>query len=111
MHPDYISQHSTIDKTAARVLARFFGTDHFRFSFTTTTAPDDVFRSYDSFSQAAQKNANSRVWLGSHFRAACEDGLKQGKHVANYVVHHFLRPLKKHHHHGGDKDRDGEDRD
>src|SRR2546426_6334 len=94
VHPDYISQHSAVGGAAARVLTRFFGTDHFRFSITTSTAPSGVFRSYESFSQAAQENANSRVWLGAHFRAACEDGLKQGKHVANYVVHHFLRPLK-----------------
>src|SRR2546426_779855 len=94
VHPDYISQHSAVGGAAARVLTRFFGTDHFRFSITTSTAPGGVFRSYESFSQAAQENANSRVWLGAHFRAACEDGLKQGKHVANYVVHHFLRPLK-----------------
>ena len=111
VHPDYVSQHSAVGGAVAQVLARFFGTDHLSFSITTSTAPGGVFRSYESFSQAAKENANSRVWLGAHFRTACEDGLKQGKHVANYVVHHFLKPLKKHHHHGEDEDRDGEDRD
>ena len=110
VHPDYTSQHSAVGGAAAQVLARFFGKDDFSFAFTTTTAPGGVFRAYDSFSQAAEENMNSRVWLGVHFRTACQDGLKQGKHVANYVVHHFLKPLRKHHHHEEDEDCDGEDR-
>jgi hypothetical protein len=98
VHPDYVSQHSAVGGAAAHVLAHLFGTDDFSFSITTTTAPGGVFRSYHSFSQAAQENANSRVWLGAHFREACEDGLKQGKQVANYAVHHFLKPIRKYHH-------------
>lgn len=99
VHPDYTSQHSAVGGAAARVLAHFFGTDDFRFAVTTVGAPEGVFRSYDSFSQAADENMNSRVWLGVHFRTACQDGLKQGKHVADFVIHHFLRPIKKHHRH------------
>jgi len=75
-------------------LANFFGTDDFSFTITTSTAPGGVFRSYDSFSHAAEENLNSRVWLGAHFRTACVHGFNQGKQVANYVVHHFLQPLK-----------------
>ena len=111
VHPDYTSQHSAVGGAAAQVLARFFKTDDFGFTITTIGAPGGVFRSYDSFSEAAEENMNSRVWLGVHFRTACRDGLKQGKHVANYVVHHFLKPIRKHHHHGEDEDCDGEDRD
>jgi len=98
VHPDYVSQHAAVGGTAARVLARFFEADNFSFTFTTIGAPGGVFRSYDSFSQAAHENMISRVWLGVHFRTACRDGFHQGKQVANYVVHHFLRPIKKHHH-------------
>jgi hypothetical protein len=94
VHPDYISQHSAYGAAAARVLASFFGTDDFDFTFTTSTAPGGVLRSYASFSQAAVENMNSRVWLGAHFRTACHDGLTQGKQVANYVLHHFLRPIE-----------------
>ncbi len=95
VHPDYVSQHSAFGGAAATVLAGFFGTDDFTFSLTTSTAPGGVFRSYDSFSQAADENMNSRVWLGVHFRTACRHGLNQGKQVANYVVHHFLQPIKE----------------
>jgi hypothetical protein len=111
VHPDYTSQHAAVGGTAAKVLARFFETDDFSFTITTIGAPGGVFRSFDSFSQAAKENMNSRVWLGVHFRTACRDGLKQGKQVANFVVHHFLKPLKKNHLHGEAVDRDGEDED
>ncbi|HXJ58238.1 MAG TPA: vanadium-dependent haloperoxidase [Verrucomicrobiae bacterium] len=93
-HPDYVSNHSALGGAAAQVLAHFFGTDDFSFSITTSTAPGGVYRSYTSFSQAAEENLNSRVWLGVHFRTACHHGLNQGKQVANFVVHHFLRPVK-----------------
>ena len=94
VHPDYVSQHSAYGGAAATVLASFFGTDDFSFTITTSTAPGGVFRSYDSFSQAAEENLNSRVWLGAHFHTACVHGLNQGKQVGNYVLHHFLQPLK-----------------
>ena len=95
VHPDYVSQHSAYGRAAATVLARFFGTDDILFSITTSTAPGGVFRSYQSFSQAAVENMNSRVWLGAHFRTACRHGMNQGKQVAHYVMNHFLRPLHK----------------
>ena len=93
-HPDYNSQHSAYGGAAANVLASFFGSDDFSFSITTSTAPGGVYRSYAGFSQAAIENMNSRVWLGVHFRTACRHGLNQGKQVGNYVVHHFLQPIK-----------------
>src|SRR6266487_689986 len=95
VHPDYNSQHSAYGGAAATVLASLFGTDDFSFAITTSTAPGGVLRSYDSFSQAADENLNSRVWLGAHFRTACRHGLNQGKQVANYVIHHFLQPIKE----------------
>jgi len=98
VHPDYISQHAAYGQAAATVLARVFETDDLPFSITTSTAPSGVVRSYESFSQAAIENMNSRVWLGAHFRTACKHGLEQGKQVAHYVVKHFLRPLHNHRH-------------
>jgi len=95
VHPDYVSQHAAVGGAAAQVLASFFGTDDFSFRITTSTAPGGVFRSYASFSQAANENMNSRVWLGAHFRTACRHGLNQGKQVGNHVVHHFLQPIKE----------------
>ncbi len=104
VHPDYVSQHSAYGQAAATVLARFFGTDDIPFSITTSTAPGGVFRSYQSFSQAAVENMNSRVWLGAHFRTACRHAMKQGKQVAHYVINHFLRPVD-----GDNHDHDNHD--
>jgi hypothetical protein len=95
VHPDYVSQHSAYGQAAATVLARFFGTDDIPFSITTSTAPGGVVRDYQSFSEAAVENMESRVWLGAHFRTACKHAMNQGKHVAHYVLKHFLRPLDK----------------
>jgi hypothetical protein len=92
-HPDYTSQHSAIGGAAAEVLALFFGEDKVSFSFTTSTAPGGVMRSYESFSQAAKENMMSRIWLGFHTRTACRHGLNQGSQVAHWVSKKFLKPV------------------
>jgi hypothetical protein len=89
--PDYPSTHSVLGAAAAEVLARFFGTDSIPFT-TTSGAPFPGFtRSYTSFSQAAQENADSRVYAGIHYRIATVDGLKMGRKVGRHVVRHSLR--------------------
>ncbi len=84
---------------AATVLATFFGTDRVAFSTCSLTLPegqqcDDpnpTQRDYTRFSQAAQENADSRVWVGYHFRHASEVGLQHGRHVAKLVLSGLLR--------------------
>jgi hypothetical protein len=76
------------------VLASFFGTDSVPFSITTASAPNGVMRSFSSFSQAAQECANSRVWIGWHFRTACKDGLSLGREIGHWVFDEFLRPIQ-----------------
>jgi len=75
----------------AQVLAQFFG-DAVNFSTTSTTRPG-VTRSFTSFSQAAEENGNSRIYVGFHFRHAVEEGIKLGAKVANVAVNHYLRPV------------------
>ncbi len=93
-YPDYTSGHAGVDGAAAEVLARFFGDDDV--SFTNTSGPPfpGITRSFTSFSQAAQEGADSRVYAGIHFRAACEDGLEQGKRVGRFVFLHNLKEVK-----------------
>ena len=93
-HPDYTSQHSAYGGAAAKVLASFFGSDEISFSISTSTAPGGVTRSYDSFSQAAEENMISRIYIGFHFRSACRHGLNQGRQVGHWVSHKFLRPIR-----------------
>jgi hypothetical protein len=88
-HPDYPAAHATSGGAASRVLSSFFGSDAMNFAFTTRTAPDGAVRSYSSFSSAATEEANSRVWLGFHFRTGTQVGLRLGQTVADWTVTHF----------------------
>jgi hypothetical protein len=90
--PDYPSTHSVLGAAAAETLARFFGADTISFTTTSGAPFPGITRSYTNFSQAAQENADSRVYAGIHFRAACRDGLIQGTWVGRYVFEHALRP-------------------
>ena len=89
--PDYPSGHSGQGGAMSEVLARFFG-DGVSFSTTSTTQPG-VIRSFTSFSQAAEENANSRIYIGFHFRHATVEGLKLGGKVGQVAFNHYLRPV------------------
>jgi hypothetical protein len=90
--PDYPSTHSVLGAAAAEVLARFFGADAISFTATSGAPFPGITRSFTSFSQAAQENADSRIYAGIHFRTACRHGLSQGKKVGRYVFKHALQP-------------------
>ncbi len=92
--PDHDSAHAVQGGAAAAVLARAFGTDRVSFTTCSLTLPegqqcDDaspVLRGYRSFSQAAQENANSRVWVGFHFPHASRTGLAHGYRIGTLVA-------------------------
>jgi hypothetical protein len=90
--PDYTSGHSVQGGAMSEVLARFFGTDKISFSTTSTTLPGAT-RSFTSFSQAAEENGNSRVYIGFHFRHAVTEGIKLGRKVGKVAFKHFLKPV------------------
>ena len=50
---------------------------------------------YSRFSDAAQDVVDARIYEGIHFRFADEDARKQGRHVAQWVFDHFLKPLNE----------------
>jgi len=91
--PDYPSTHSVLGNAAAMVLIHFFG-DNSPFSMTSTTAfPAGAVRSFKSFTQAANENANARVMAGIHFRFACEAGQMMGDKVGKWTLDNHLKPL------------------
>src|SRR5262249_48866847 len=90
--PDYPSTHSVLGAAAAEALARFFGADAIGFTTTSGAPFPGITRSFTGFSQAAQENANSRIYAGIHFRSACRDGLIQGAQIGRYVFEHTLQP-------------------
>ena len=90
---DYPSTHSALGAGAAEVLKRVFGTDHVPFSMESMTAlPANPVRSFNTFTQAANENADSRVRAGIHFRFATEQGKALGRKVGTYIVQHHLQP-------------------
>lgn len=96
--PSYDSGHSVEGAAAAEVMKRFFGTDDRTFtacSFTLPagskcTDPGAVYRTFTSFSQAADENGLSRILVGIHFRQDVDEGLRHGRSIAKYAVKHVL---------------------
>ncbi len=90
---DYPSTHSALGNAAATVLGALVG-DKTKFTMTsTTTDPAQPTRSFTSFSQAADENADSRVVAGIHFRFSCKAGQELGRKVGEWTVANHLRPL------------------
>ena len=74
------------------MLKRTFGTDHVPFSMDSLTAlPANPIRSFDTFTQAADENADSRVRAGIHFRFSTEQGKALGRKVGSFIFKHHLR--------------------
>ncbi len=90
---DYPSTHAAVANTAAAVLSYFFG-NHSTFSMTSTSAvPAGAIRSFKSFKEAADENADSRVMAGIHFRFSTEAGQQQGDKLGKWVTRNTLEPL------------------
>jgi hypothetical protein len=88
--PDYISGHAVQGGASAVILTSFFG-DNFSFTTTSSELPG-VSRSYDSFFEAADENALSRLYGGVHFRSSDDQGLATGLEIGNYVAQNILVP-------------------
>jgi hypothetical protein len=93
--PEYPSTHSVLGGAAAAVLAGAFGTDRVAFKMTSGPPFPGITRSFASFSQASQENADARVYAGIHFRSACRDGIAQGEKIGRRAVAQYLLPLPK----------------
>ncbi len=95
--PSWVSGHATFAAAHAAAMAYFFGTDEVSF----TVASEDPFyrdlgggpRSYDRFSDAADENAESRLYLGVHFRIDATAGNEAGTRLGRYVAANMLLPV------------------
>ena len=99
---DHDSGHAVEGGAAAEVLAEFFGTDDVAFdacsmtldSGSTCIDASPVVRSFDSFSEAADENGESRVLVGFHFRHAVDEGIRHGRRIG----HRAFKYLREVHH-------------
>lgn len=90
--PDYISGHSIFGGASAEILKLFYGTDNISFDIPSQELPG-VARYYGSFSQAAQEDADSRLYGGVHIEAATIDGVQVGRNIGSFVFNNFLTPV------------------
>jgi hypothetical protein len=82
--PEYTSGHSAQSGAAFQVLTDLFGDSYF---FVDHTHDGRGFapRSFDSFLEAAEEAAISRLYGGIHYRAAIVNGITQGQCVGRTV--------------------------
>ena len=94
-YPDHTSGANNASAAATRAMSLFFGTDEMTFVVKTTSTAAGVppAITYNKFSDAQEDVVNARIYQGIHFRFADEDARKQGRHVAQWVFGHFLKPI------------------
>jgi len=83
--PEYPSGHSVVSSSAAVILTSIFG-NNFKFTDTTEVPYGMEPRTFNSFIEASEEAAISRLYGGIHFMPAIENGKKQGKKVGKHVL-------------------------
>ena len=82
--PTYASGHSTSSGAAATVLTDLFGARSFTdWTHTVRGLPP---RFFDSFEDAAQEAADSRLYGGIHYRFDNEEGLAHGQRIGQLIL-------------------------
>ncbi|MEM6319804.1 MAG: vanadium-dependent haloperoxidase [Bacteroidota bacterium] len=83
--PEYTSGHSVISRAAAVALTSIYG-DNFAFDDDTEKEYGLPTRSYNSFLEASDEAAVSRLYGGIHYAPACFNGVAQGEKVGEFIV-------------------------
>jgi hypothetical protein len=83
--PEYTSGHSVVSSSVATVLTHLLG-DNFGFVDTSELYFGIPERRFNSFYEAANEAAVSRLYGGIHFRDACDNGVAQGKLIGQFVL-------------------------
>jgi hypothetical protein len=106
--PSYTSGHATIGAATFKVLEDFYHSDTIpnggkitiiSDEFNTVTIDQNgharplLPRTYNSFSQMAGENAQSRIYLGIHWHFDAVEGIRSGDGIGDYVFTHALLPL------------------
>lgn len=101
--PAYPSGHATFGGTVFEMLRLVLGTDDIPFTFTSDEYNGVTLdnqgnvrnlhpRSFSTLSQAEDENGQSRIYLGIHWGFDKDEGILQGRRVANYVFQNLYPP-------------------
>jgi hypothetical protein len=82
--PEYTSGHSVISSASAEILTGYFG-ENFEFIDSSEVYFGLPERTFQSFFQASDEAAISRLYGGIHFRDAIENGVIQGKKIGKAI--------------------------
>ncbi len=104
--PAYGSGHATFGAAAFRSIANFYGTDHIPFDFVSdelngVTRDQNgvirpvVSRHFETMSQAAEENGQSRIYLGIHWSFDKVQGISCGNDIADNAFNNFMRANPK----------------
>jgi hypothetical protein len=106
--PSYTSGHATFGAATFKMLEDFYqhdaipgGLTIISDEFNTITIDQNghprplLPRTYNYFTQMAGENAQSRIYLGIHWRFDAIEGIRSGDGIADYVYTHALRPLHR----------------
>lgn len=85
LFPEHPSGHSVVSAASATVLTDLFG-DNFAFADSAEVPFGMPIRWYDSFRQASNEAAISRLYGGIHYMAACKQGIVLGNTVGDKVL-------------------------
>jgi hypothetical protein len=90
--PEYISNHASLTGAFMHTLARLLGNEHI-FTLSSPNYPGFTW-TFERFSDAADQAKEARIWAGIHYRYSCDVGQAVGEAVADYVLDHYLLPLR-----------------
>jgi len=83
--PEYTSGHSVISGAAAIMLTHLYG-DEFAFEDIVEIEFGLPMRKFDSFIEASEEAAISRLYGGIHYLPAIVNGVDQGRAVGRYIA-------------------------
>lgn len=86
--PSYPSGHSAFGACAYKILEHYFGRNYV-FTDNSHKGQKAILgepRSFNSLEEMAIENANSRLYLGVHYRKDCEAGFRLGVTVADKIL-------------------------
>lgn len=83
--PEYTSGHSVISNAAAETLTKVFG-EPFHFVDSTEVAYGLPVREFNSFREAADEAAISRLYGGIHYMPAIVNGSTKGQKVGHHLL-------------------------